>query len=80
MLAIFRHAAAERMTLPIRDTVHFQAPDYTHWTVHEVHTPTAPAERSLIFVSAGGFRRVLDYPADWRGLDAEALWALSWRR
>jgi hypothetical protein len=68
------------MTSPHRDPVHFQAPDYSHWTVHEVHDPLTSSARSLIFVSTGGFRRVRRYPDDWRSLDADALWALSWER
>ena len=70
------------MTPPMRDPVHFQAPapDFSHWTVHEVHDPAAPAERSLLFVSTAGFRRVRVYPADWRSLGPDGLWALSWQR
>ena len=80
MLATFGLADAERMSPPIREPVHFQAPDFTHWTVHEVHDPATPREHSLIFVSPTGFRRVREYPADWRTLDADALWTLSWHR
>ena len=68
------------MTPPGREPVYFQAPDFTHWTVHEVHDPHAPGGHSLIFVSSAGFRRVRGYPDGWRDLDAAALWELSWHR
>lgn len=62
------------------DPVHFVAPDYTNWTVHEIHDPHTASGHSLIFVSPSGFRRVRDYPAAWRELSAQELWALSWQR
>lgn len=62
------------------EPVHFVAPDYTNWTVHEISDPHTTTGRSLIFVSPGGFRRVRDYPAEWRDLSASDLWALSWGR
>ena len=68
------------MSVPHTDPVHFVAPDYSNWTVHEVHDPGADHGRSLIFVSPTGFRRVRDFPPDWRQLDADRLWALSWAR
>ena len=67
-------------TSPAHGPLYFQAPDYTHWTVHEVRDPTTNGGRSLIFVSATGFRRVRDYPTGWRALSADDLWALSWQR
>jgi len=66
--------------LPSHEPVYFQAPDYTHWTVHEVHDPVTPGGRSLLFVSSVGFRRVRSFPADWRTLSAADLWKLSWQR
>jgi hypothetical protein len=71
---------ARDMSLPEPNPVHFVAPDYSSWTVHEVHDPAAERERSLIFVSTAGFRRVRSYPDDWRTLSAPELWALSWAR
>ena len=71
---------ADRMMSPSRDPVYFQAPDYTHWTVHEVHDPLTATARALIFVSTAGFRRVRSYPSEWRALGAAELWALSWER
>jgi hypothetical protein len=68
------------MSATHNDAVHFVAPDYSNWPVHEVHDPGAERGRSLIFVSPIGFRRVRDYPADWRQLAAADLWALSWSR
>ena len=64
------------------EPLYFQAPppDHSHWTVHEVHDPAAPGERSLIFVSSAGFRRVRVYPTHWRTLSAVELWELSWQR
>ena len=66
--------------LPSHDPVYFQAPDYTHWTVHEVHDPVTPGGRALLFVSSAGFRRVRSFPADWRRLSPPELWKLSWQR
>lgn len=62
------------------DPVYFQAPDYTHWTVHEVHDPVTPGGRALLFVSSAGFRRVRAFPPDWRTLAPADLWKLSWQR
>ena len=61
--------------------VRFTTADGTEWTVHEVTDAARPwAGKSLIFVSTDGFRRVYEYPDDWRTLDAEGLHALSWKR
>jgi hypothetical protein len=68
------------MSAAHNDPVHFVAPDYSNWTVHEVHDPATERGHSLIFVSPTGFRRVREYPADWRQLPADDLWALSWSR
>ncbi len=68
------------MVTPGLEPVYFQAPDFTHWTVHEVSDPDTPSQRALIFVSSVGFRRVRRYPGHWRQLDAAGLWALSWER
>jgi len=68
------------MSAAYTDPVHFVAPDYSNWTVHEVRDPGTERGHSLIFVSPIGFRRVREYPADWRQLDAADLWALSWSR
>jgi len=66
--------------LPSHEPVYFQAPDYTHWTVHEVHDPVNPGGHSLLFVSSAGFRRVRSYPPQWRMLSPADLWKLSWQR
>jgi len=62
------------------EPVYFQAPDYTHWTVHEVHDPIAPGSRALLFVSSAGFRRVRTFPENWRTLPSAELWKLSWQK
>jgi hypothetical protein len=54
-----------------------------HWSVVEVDAgavPGARRARCLLFTRAECIRRVWDYPADWRTLDAAGLTALSWRR
>ena len=62
------------------DFVEFVSPDGTHWRVYEIsNRPSMGTGRSLIFVSEQGFRRVYDYPADWRTLSPEQLSDLSWR-
>lgn len=58
--------------------IRFRAPNGSDWKVFEVDGARTGA--SLIFSSDEGFRRVRHYPADWRELDAESLWALSWER
>jgi hypothetical protein len=46
------------------------------WRVREVRF--ADAKPSLIFESEVSFRRVRGYPANWRSLSDEELYALSW--
>ena len=56
---------------------------YLRWSVVEVDAGAVPAARRarcLLFTREGCIRRVWDYPADWRTLDAAALAALSWHR
>jgi hypothetical protein len=53
------------------------------WVVFEADAaavPGAHGARCLVFAREDCIRRVWDYPADWRTLDAEALAALSWHR
>lgn len=53
------------------------------WSVVEVDAravPGAHGARCLIFSRPECIRRVWDYPADWRTMDAAGLAALSWRR
>ena len=60
----------------------FSAGDGAEWTVGE-YTETlaaAGAGHCLIFSGEGVFRRVREFPADWRDLSAESLLALSWTR
>ena len=51
-----------------------------HWRVYEL-PPTAFDRRSspsLVFENETTVRRVREYPADWRTLNDEELFALSW--
>jgi hypothetical protein len=54
--------------------------DRVRWLVYELAPP--PLDRrsspSLVFESEGTVRRVRNYPADWRALSDEALFAVSW--
>jgi hypothetical protein len=54
--------------------------DGTPWLVYEL--PAMPFDRrnspSLVFESDSAVRRVRDYPADWRSLSNDDLFALSW--
>jgi len=49
------------------------------WRVYEL--PPGVYDRrgsaSLVFESSDAFRRVRDFPANWRGLDDEVLYAVS---
>ena len=51
------------------------------WLVYEL--PALPFDRrntpSLVFESKDVVRRVRNYPADWRTLSEDELFALSWR-
>jgi hypothetical protein len=47
------------------------------WRVREVSYADAPP--SLIFECECGFRRVRQYPHDWRSLSDSELYELSWR-
>ena len=42
--------------------------------------PGALRAQCLIFACSETVRRVWDYPTEWRGLDSDALIALSWQR
>ena len=63
------------------EPVRFVGPDHTYWTVYEVSdSHDSPwSGKSLIFVSEVGFRRVRNYPEDWRDMTPNALYELSWR-
>ena len=53
------------------------------WSVAEMRcadTPGAQAECCLVFEAPHAFRRVYDFPPDWRSLSDEELLAVSWRR
>ena len=76
-----------------QEPLRFVGPDGAVWSVHEitdqpqagqlpvVHGVEAPRPPSaLLFVSAGGFRRVREYPSNWRELSTTELWELSWKR
>jgi hypothetical protein len=56
---------------------------FIHWSVVEVDAgavPGARGARCLLFTREDCIRRVWDYPADWRTLDAAALASLSWHQ
>ena len=53
------------------------------WSVSEVDTRRVPGTRGarcLLFTRDGVIRRVWDYPADWRSLDAAGLATLCGKR
>lgn len=51
------------------------------WLVYARKDPYDRRSRpDLIFESDLVIRRVREYPEDWRQLDDDALWALSWAR
>jgi len=57
--------------------------EFVQWSVVEVDAraiPGARGPRCLLFSRQDCIRRVWEYPADWRLLDAPALIALSWHR
>jgi hypothetical protein len=56
---------------------------WLHWSVVEVDAravPGAHGARCLVFSRPDCIRRVWEYPAHWRTLDAAGLAALSWHR
>jgi hypothetical protein len=56
--------------------------DRVLWLVYEL--PPTPFDRrtgpSLVFESDSAMRRVRTFPADWRTLSDELLYALSWSK
>jgi hypothetical protein len=54
--------------------------DRVRWLVYELPPPSFDRRStpSLVFESEGTVRRVRNYPADWRTLTDETLFALSW--
>jgi len=54
--------------------------DDVDWLVYELPASTLDRRStpSLVFESYQAVRRVRNYPANWRTLAAEALFALSW--
>ena len=70
-------------TVAIGDAITFVDSDYVSWRVTEHDgrdVPGAHGPRFLLFFSPGAIRRVWDYPASWRALDARALMSVSWHR
>jgi hypothetical protein len=66
-----------------RDAVVLRDVRGTRWVVSERNTaavPGARAPRCLVFMSEEAVRRVWTYPASWRDLSPDALFALSERR
>ena len=57
--------------------------EFVQWSVVEVDARGIPGARGLwclLFSRQDCIRRVWEYPADWRTLDATSLVALSWHR
>jgi hypothetical protein len=54
--------------------------DDTRWCVYESHSPFDRRHGpTLLFESDAVVRRVRDYPANWRELSDDDLYAVSWR-
>ena len=55
--------------------------DFVEWLVYELPPPVFDrrSTSSLIFQSEAGIRRVRNFPADWRILTDDRLFALSWK-
>ena len=51
------------------------------WLAYELPAPAFDrrATASLVFESDAMMRRIRNYPADWRELEDQELFALSWR-
>ena len=64
------------------DAIRFVGPDHSYWSVYEVSDAHGRpwAGRSLIFVSDIGFRRVRNYPSNWREMGPNELYELSWQK
>jgi hypothetical protein len=64
-------------------SLHFVDADGTSWRITERDcrgVPGAHAARCLVFMSESVFRRIWEFPADWRSLSGDELALLSWRR
>jgi hypothetical protein len=77
-------AAGEKFlnTAPVHFREWFDA-EWYDWTVTEVEAAGVPGSRGarcLLFTRLDCIRRIWNYPADWRRLDAAGLAALSWQR
>lgn len=73
-------AAAESREDERLPMVRFVDQNHIMWSVHEIADPMSTRGSSLIFVSPDGFRRVRDYPENWRELPPAELARLSWNR
>jgi hypothetical protein len=67
---------------PLGEVRTFIDPDGEMWTAFEVSSTPAHPERgtSLVFTSETMWRRVTQFPAEWRTLTDAQLAALSWQR
>ena len=73
----------EALSAVVGTAIGFADADGGCWRVTEHDcqgVPGARTARCLIFMSDCVFRRVSDYPAEWRTLSAPALTEVSWRR
>ncbi len=73
-------AAAESREDDRLPMMRFVDQNHVMWSVHEITDPMSERGYSLIFVSPDGFRRVRDFPEDWRDLSPAELARLSWNR
>jgi hypothetical protein len=72
-------------TFIVGTRVTYRDVNHVEWSVVEMAVdraavPGARRAHCLIFSRKDCIRRVWDYPADWRLLDASALESLSWNR
>jgi hypothetical protein len=78
-MVLDRHSASEWLRAA-RSAARQVVVDGMPWLVYEL--PPAPFDRrsspSLVFESDNTVRRIRTFPAGWRSLSDEALFALSW--
>lgn len=75
-----KHDGLARLLREAQRTARQLFVDGEHWRVYELPTTTLDRRTSpsLVFENEMTVRRVRQYPADWRTLNDEELFALSW--